>query len=193
MNNDRREEMIAQRLAELRGSMGDFEAPASIRPVVLEAFRASRRRGPAVFYRWGAIAACAALLAAGLYWAWGRTARAPVARVPVVNAPAVVRNFVPPAPEHVVARATRPLRRRVSPSRSPVPQELATSFFALPYAAPLSPEDGGQVVRVTLPRSAMSSVGLPVNEDRWYDRVPADVVLGQDGIARAVRFVKVAQ
>lgn len=70
---------------------------------------------------------------------------------------------------------------------------MATAFFALPYAAPLAPDDAGQVVRVTLPQSAMRSVGLPVNEERWYDRVPADVVLGQDGIARAVRFVKFAQ
>jgi hypothetical protein len=46
------------------------------------------------------------------------------------------------------------------------------------------------VVRVQLPRSAMRMVGLPVNEERAGERIRADVVLGQDGIARAVRFVQ---
>jgi hypothetical protein len=63
----------------------------------------------------------------------------------------------------------------------------------LPYAPPIDVNDEAQVIRVRLPRSAMRTVGLPVNEDRWFERVPADVLLGQDGIARAVRFVKVAQ
>ena len=54
----------------------------------------------------------------------------------------------------------------------------------------MDPGEGGQVIRVTLPRSAMRTVGLPVPENGWYERVPADVVLGQDGVARAVRFVK---
>jgi hypothetical protein len=33
-------------------------------------------------------------------------------------------------------------------------------------------------------------VGLPVNEERANERIRADMVLGQDGIARAVRFVQ---
>jgi len=89
----------------------------------------------------------------------------------------------------------RGARRRLA--KSPVavqePAEIATQFMALPYAPPFDPADGGQVVRVRLPRAAMRTVGLPIDEDRWHERVPADVVLGQDGVARAVRFVKVAQ
>jgi hypothetical protein len=36
----------------------------------------------------------------------------------------------------------------------------------------------------------MRLVGLPVNEERANERIRADMVLGQDGIARAVRFVQ---
>jgi hypothetical protein len=175
--------MNQERLEELRRAMSDFEAPARIKPAVLEAFRA-RKRKPAV-YRWGAIAACAALIAAGLYWSWPRPVRAPELRVSAPKTPPLLVTST----EH----ERRAPRRRLSRAPHRQPRETATGFFALPFAAPLSPEDAVQVVRVTLPRSAMRSVGLPVNEERLYERVPADVVLGQDGIARAVRFVKYAQ
>ena len=175
--------MNEERLKELRQAMSDFEAPARVKPLVMAAFRA-RKRKPAI-YRWGAIAACAALLAAGFYWGWPRTPGGPELRV-----------FVPKPPPVPVIAATherRAPRRRLSRVLRRQPNEMATGFFALPFAAPMSAEDAVQVVRVTLPRSAMRSVGLPVNEERLYERVPADVVLGEDGIARAVRFVKLAQ
>ena len=50
--------------------------------------------------------------------------------------------------------------------------------------------DSAQVVRVELPRSAMMSFGLPVNMDRADERIKADVVVGNDGMARAIRFVR---
>jgi hypothetical protein len=36
----------------------------------------------------------------------------------------------------------------------------------------------------------MRSFGLPVNEDRIVNAVKADVLIGEDGIARAIRFVQ---
>ena len=48
----------------------------------------------------------------------------------------------------------------------------------------------GQIVRVRLPRSALTVFGLPVNEEHVEETIRADVVLGEDGLARAVRFVK---
>ena len=46
------------------------------------------------------------------------------------------------------------------------------------------------MVRVRLPRSALAAFGLPMNEQRAEETIQADVVLGEDGLARAVRFVK---
>ena len=68
--------------------------------------------------------------------------------------------------------------------------EVATQFMPLSYAGPINLQDGGQLVRVELPRSAMLSLGLPVNMDRYGERVKADVFLGADGLARAIRFVQ---
>ncbi|HXI61810.1 MAG TPA: hypothetical protein VNF70_03835 [Pyrinomonadaceae bacterium] len=69
------------------------------------------------------------------------------------------------------------------------PKEIATDFIPLTYGDPNVGSDA-QMVRVELPRSAMASFGLPVNMDRADQRVKADVLLGSDGLARAIRFVQ---
>ena len=51
-------------------------------------------------------------------------------------------------------------------------------------------QDGGQIVRVQLPRAALANFGLPVNMDRYNEKVKADVLLGVDGRAHAIRFVQ---
>jgi hypothetical protein len=68
--------------------------------------------------------------------------------------------------------------------------EIATDFFSVGDTSALSLADGGQLVRVELPRSALMRFGLPVNMDRASERVKADVLVGSDGIARAIRFVR---
>jgi hypothetical protein len=69
-------------------------------------------------------------------------------------------------------------------------REVATHFMPLGYAGPINLQDGGQLVRIELSRSAMLNMGLPVNMDRYGERVKADVLLGADGLARAIRFVQ---
>ena len=82
-------------------------------------------------------------------------------------------------------------RQRPSPSNvSNTNNEIATDFFPVGDTSALSLADGGQLVRVQLPRSALMRFGLPVNVDRANERVKADVLLGSDGIARAIRFVR---
>ena len=68
--------------------------------------------------------------------------------------------------------------------------EIATDFIPLTHRGSFAQWEGGQVVRVELPRSAMASFGLPVNLERAGERVKADVVVGNDGMARAIRFVR---
>jgi hypothetical protein len=78
----------------------------------------------------------------------------------------------------------------ITPVANDTDNEVATHFMPLGYAGPINLQDGGQLVRVELPRSAMWSMGLPVNMDRYGERVKADVLLGADGLARAIRFVQ---
>ncbi|HET6889869.1 MAG TPA: hypothetical protein VFH31_02105 [Pyrinomonadaceae bacterium] len=68
--------------------------------------------------------------------------------------------------------------------------EIATDFFAVGDTSASSLADGGQLIRLELPRSALMRFGLPVNMDRADERVKADVLVGSDGIARAIRFVE---
>jgi len=71
-----------------------------------------------------------------------------------------------------------------------VQREIATDFMPLGYLSPATLQDGGQIIRVELPRSALVNFGLPVNMDRYHEKVKADVLLGVDGLAHAIRFVQ---
>ena len=72
----------------------------------------------------------------------------------------------------------------------PEAPEVVSPFMAVGYSNPGTIQEGAQVVRVELPRYAMARFGLPVNMDRYDERVKADVWLSADGFARAIRFVQ---
>jgi len=70
------------------------------------------------------------------------------------------------------------------------PQTDADGFIPLPNSAGLTADgDDVNLVRVAVPRSAMIALGLDVSADRAEELVEADVMLGSNGIARAVRFL----
>jgi hypothetical protein len=66
----------------------------------------------------------------------------------------------------------------------------ATSdFVPLTAADGAAPLDSGQMVRVRVTRAALAALGLPVNASRAGETVKADVLLGHDGTARAIRLL----
>jgi hypothetical protein len=67
-------------------------------------------------------------------------------------------------------------------------REVMTDFLPVVYDP--EPIERGHVVRVRLPRASLAVFGLPVNEQHAEEPIKADVLLGEDGLARAVRFVK---
>jgi anti-sigma factor RsiW len=62
-------------------------------------------------------------------------------------------------------------------------------FVPLPNAAGSPQDDDVDLVRVELPRSAVTALGMPANDDSDAESVEAEVLVGPDGIARAVRFL----
>jgi hypothetical protein len=62
-------------------------------------------------------------------------------------------------------------------------------FIPLPSASGMEPGEEVNLVRVELPRSSMIALGFTVSAERAAEPVEADVMLGLDGVARAVRFV----
>jgi hypothetical protein len=72
-------------------------------------------------------------------------------------------------------------------------EETATAFLPLIYSN--VPITNGQVVRMEVPRTALASFGLAsidVRDGSSSGTVLADVLVGEDGLARAVRFVRAA-
>lgn len=61
-------------------------------------------------------------------------------------------------------------------------------FMPWPGAADLPPLESGELVRMNLPVSLLPSLGVAPPAGHVV-AVRADVVIGQDGLARAVRFV----
>jgi hypothetical protein len=68
--------------------------------------------------------------------------------------------------------------------------DAESDFIPLPNAARIEPNEDLNLVRVEVPRSAMVALGYAVSEDRASEPVQAEVVLGADGLARAVRFLE---
>ena len=69
-------------------------------------------------------------------------------------------------------------------------EESNASFYPLPEADALPPVENAMVVRVQVPLSSLRLMGYPVDEDGRGTAVQADLLLGQDGLARGVRLVQ---
>jgi len=80
-------------------------------------------------------------------------------------------------------------RARQAPP-APAPAAVATSeFVPWPGAATLPAFESGELVRTELPASVLPLLGLDAPDTPPDARVAADVIVGQDGEARAVRLV----
>jgi hypothetical protein len=66
---------------------------------------------------------------------------------------------------------------------------VESGFIPLPNAAQIGPNEEVNLVRVEVPRSAMIALGYDVKPEEASASVQADVMLGNDGLARAVRFL----
>ena len=205
-------------LRSLAAEMKTVQTPSHVEGRLMEAFREGSRppqRTHATRRAWYAMAAVAAVLlvvfgvvALRLSWA---PAPSPVAietgndkpvktsapQVPTVDQP-VAEPVTPLKPirasQYSSRRNARP-RVKQTPGLTPesataATPEVMTEFMQLGDVGVANLQEGAQVVRVEMPRYAMARFGLPVNMERYDERVKADVWLGADGVARAIRFVQ---
>lgn len=70
-----------------------------------------------------------------------------------------------------------------------IPTEITSDFIPLTSGVETAMMEGGQIVRVLLPRAAMAYYGLPTNQERLDIPVHAQVLISHDGVARAIRFI----
>jgi hypothetical protein len=73
---------------------------------------------------------------------------------------------------------------------APAAEEETDSFYPLPEAEALPAVETAMVVRVQLPVSSLRLMGVPLDEERADTDVQAELLLGQDGLARGVRLAE---
>jgi len=162
-------------LQALRKTTRDAETPPRVEMRLRHEFgmrhRTARARSAAIFAAW-ALAAAAVLFAGVSWWNWklAQTQRADVSarNAAKMNAPA-------PAPSGTSDGVTL------------VADSEAGDFTLLPGSLPQDVDDSA-IVRVGMQRGALSALGLPVNEERVSDWIQVDLLVGQDGLPKAVRL-----
>ena len=162
------------------------------------------------------LAAAAVLMlavAAVSYWNYSRTP-SEISRVQPPHAAATPDKGVAPVPlerKVVVPTRDRMTKRKLRRDRGVVASnynqgtvtselgefrpvrmgnELATEFIPLRETRGLPPSESGQVIRIEMPRSALSYFGFSMASEQPGQKVKADVLMADDGLARAIRFVK---
>lgn len=73
---------------------------------------------------------------------------------------------------------------------APAEEEETDGFYPLPEAEALPAVETAMVVRVQLPVSSLRLMGVPLDEERADTSVQAELLLGQDGLARGVRLAE---
>jgi len=164
-------------LRAMAGQMSRVEAPARVETQLRTAFRDYQGLEPAGSWKFRARAAWIPVLT----WA----AATAVLAFALVSIPGVQPGSAP-------ATAQGPGVSTANAAESEAVNRTAAAdngFIPLPNAAQVGPNDEVNLVRVEVPRAAMMSLGYDVKPEEASQFVQADVMLGTDGLARAVRFL----
>jgi hypothetical protein len=195
------EETLTSSLRLLAEDVESLNAPPEIEMELREAFRRRRAIKPLAYRNpryWLAAAAAMILVAISVLALRSRTDppkqvtaqrdEQPQIKEQPIEEPKVVE----PEPQQIAQKPRRPAKRRLPNTEvaNHVNREIATDFMPLGYLNPATLQDGGQIIRVEVPRSALVNFGLPVNMNRYHEKVKADLVVGADGMAHAIRFVQ---
>ena len=91
-------------------------------------------------------------------------------------------------PIHALAKSSvKPAIKGATVAKATKTPEFKSEFIALSYARNA---ESGQIVRVKVPSSMMVSLGLVSSVNKSSDLVDAEVIVGDDGLTRAIRFIR---
>lgn len=147
-------------------------------------------------WRWAGLALAVLLLAVGLRQLWPPRVATPVARLATAAPPTIptseaesstVRGGAAPVLRASAQPAPTRARRPAAPRQSP--GEVISDFIPLTYVADVAAV-GGHLIRIEVTPSTLASLGFPLPSASNKEWVKADVMLGDDGLARAIRFVE---
>ncbi len=154
-----------------------------------------------------AVAAAAAIVFAVMLPVWkGAPTTNPQPSVAVKTPPVETPRDTPRAIKPVVPRGTNEAfhatiaterrvfrakpRRVITPDTNETVARNTSEYIPLTYLASATAMDTGTIVRVQLSRAALMRLGLPISVEGSSDSIRADVVIGDDGVARAIRLVQ---
>lgn len=80
-----------------------------------------------------------------------------------------------------------PKKRKASPPK--FENQSNEPFIALTYAGNLADEES-QIVRVEMTPARLLALGVAVQTENEYEKIKTDLLVGSDGVARAIRLVK---
>lgn len=141
------------------------------------------RRSRAPWYAFGGLAAAAAL--ALVYWP--KAPDAVIVPAPVLEQARIAS--VPEAEPRLVEAVHAPERARKPIQTSRRPQVERTTFIALAEMDMLPEPRVYQVVRVSVDEARLVGLGLSDARPARGRKIAAQVLLGEDGIARAIRVL----
>jgi hypothetical protein len=205
-----REERMRAGLQAFAVEEAAINAPERVRAALRAAFdEQAATASPAVLQwparrklLWGIAAAAMLLLSTITAALWLREQSAKVNNRPDAVNNHKTRQNQPENPPKALAKGERASRihsakvvrtsARGGRRRTPSVKERADdagAFFPLTFVAKSGPTESVQTVRVEISRSMLLSMGLPVNIDRGEGLIKADLIIGEDGVARAVRII----
>ena len=160
---------LTAQLGIIRARTAVLRSPDQQRESLLQDFSRIHRHRAAPSWVWALAVAAALLLAVFLGNAAGKRTR------PVV-------------------RSERPFVYEASLSNLSNDASALSSddFIAVPYTPPLAPGEMVRVMHADLYPEQLASMGVEVDPS-WAGELPADVVVGEDGLPRAVRITDNSQ
>ena len=136
-------------------------------------------------------AIAAGAVAASLFGGWVLISRrAPVAPSPSPPPAVMAKVETRPAPPVLPELPLRKPRRAVR--KQPVLPPAEEEFTSIPYTVPLAQNERAQVWRMEMPVSELMAAGIPVTAPDPSSLARADIVVGEDGRARAFRLISVS-
>jgi hypothetical protein len=165
--------------------------PPQVERMLLAEFASTRafQRPQPRRYIYGVLGGAVAASLAVVWWLAYRP-------VPKDGVTASAHAAVTPAPalqsvQPTLAAIESPQRKRSK--RTPQPAaEPEQPFIAIPYTLPLEPWERTDVVRMDMPVAALIAAGLPMSMMDPGASARTDVLVGQDGRARAIRLISVS-
>ena len=190
------ERRLTAALRELAAA-SDGEVPsAALERRLIAVFAELQPAASARAVRWRPFAAAAAMLAAiaGVAsWQMPRRAALPTSLATATPASPAPQVQQPPLSEQPAA-STPPVHAPRRPTRPDSGRVVrAEGFVMLPAALGLPDFESGEIVRMELPLAALPAYGIEIVPDALPSPVEADLLIGQDGQARAIRLVTEAR